>query len=88
MLEVSDPASDIEQKRADTNIQVVSNHRDVFEALLSAYAKIGAVLPRLDRYGEAFSKNPEIQRVLASIYAAILDFHGRAYKFLRQRGTF
>lgn len=60
----------------------------MFEALLSAYAEIGASMPRLDRYSEAFSTNTEIQQVLASIYAGILDFHLRAYKFLRHRGMF
>jgi len=67
-------------------VQLASNHRDVFEALLTAYADIGDALPRFDRYEKAFNDNPEFQNVLASVYSSILDFHQRAYKFFRRRG--
>ncbi|PQE05664.1 hypothetical protein CJF30_00007812 [Rutstroemia sp. NJR-2017a BBW] len=40
-------------------IKLASYHRDVFEALLSAYADIGAALPRFDRYKQAFYDNLE-----------------------------
>jgi hypothetical protein len=58
----------------------------VFEALLSAYADIGAAMPRFDRYQKAFDNNLEFQHVLAAVYPEILDFHQRAYKFFRRRG--
>ncbi|KAM3064939.1 hypothetical protein ACMFMF_011556 [Clarireedia jacksonii] len=66
-------------------IWIASHHRDVFEALLSAYADIGAALPRFDRYKKAFDDNLEFQHSLATVYSAILDFHQRAYKFFRRR---
>ena len=70
----------------DFMLQLASQHRDVFEALLSAYADIGAALPRFDRYEKAFKENIEFQNVLATVYSGILDFHQRAYKFFRRRG--
>lgn len=66
--------------------QLASNHRDIFEALLTAYADIGEALPRFDRYEKAFKDNLEFQNVLASVYSGILDFHQRAYTFFRRRG--
>ncbi|CZR56608.1 uncharacterized protein PAC_06497 [Phialocephala subalpina] len=66
-------------------LEIASHHRDVFEALLSAYADIGAALPRFDRYQTAFSNNREFQHALAAVYSGILDFHQRAYKFFRRR---
>lgn len=69
-------------------IQIASQHREVFEALLSAYADIGAALPRFDRYEEAFKGNKEFQAVLATVYCSILEFHEKAYKFFKRRGAF
>ncbi|CZR69490.1 related to vegetatible incompatibility protein HET-E-1 [Phialocephala subalpina] len=66
-------------------LEIASHHRDVFEALLSAYADIGAALPRFDRYQAAFNDNLEFQHALAAVYSGILDFHQRAYKFFRRR---
>ncbi|TVY65596.1 Vegetative incompatibility protein HET-E-1 [Lachnellula suecica] len=66
-------------------LQLASQHGSVFESLLSAYSEIGAALPRFDRYEKAFKENLEFQNVLASVYANILDFHQRAYKFFRRR---
>ena len=67
--------------------KLASHHRDIFEALLDAYAEIGNALPRFDRYASTFKENPEFQSVLAGIYIAILDFHQRSYKFFQRRGT-
>lgn len=67
--------------------QLASQHRSIFEALLTAYADIGAALPRFDRYEKAFQENKEFQTVLASVYCGILHFHQRAYKFFRRQGT-
>ncbi|KAH6710613.1 hypothetical protein BKA61DRAFT_612024 [Leptodontidium sp. MPI-SDFR-AT-0119] len=66
-------------------LQIASHHRDVFEALLGAYEEIGAALPRFDRYEQAFKDNPAFHSVLASVYNGILEFHQRAYKFLKRR---
>ncbi|KAF7855285.1 uncharacterized protein EAF02_011544 [Botrytis sinoallii] len=66
-------------------LQIASHHRDIFEALISAYVDIGEALPRFDRYQKAFDDNVEFQQSLATLYANILEFHQRAYKFLRQR---
>ncbi|PMD47183.1 hypothetical protein L207DRAFT_448755, partial [Hyaloscypha variabilis F] len=66
-------------------LEIASHHRDVFEALLTAYADIGDAIPRFDRYRETFADNFEFQHVLASVYTTILDFHQRAYKFFRRR---
>ncbi|KAF4633840.1 hypothetical protein G7Y89_g4270 [Cudoniella acicularis] len=65
--------------------KIASHHRDVFEALLSAYADIGTALPRFDRYKTTFNDNLEFQHALAVVYTGILDFHQRAYKFFRRR---
>ncbi|PQE30167.1 hypothetical protein CJF32_00003620 [Rutstroemia sp. NJR-2017a WRK4] len=66
-------------------VWIASHHRDVFEALLAAYADIGAALPRFERYKKAFDDNLEFQYALATMYTIILDFHQRAYKFFRRR---
>ncbi|RFU24008.1 hypothetical protein B7463_g12335, partial [Scytalidium lignicola] len=66
-------------------LEIAIHHRDVFGALLSAYADIGDALPRFDRYKKAFDDHPEFQHALAAVYTGILDFHQRAYKFLRRR---
>ncbi|EMR87314.1 putative nacht domain protein [Botrytis cinerea BcDW1] len=66
-------------------IWIASHHRDIFEALILAYVDIGEALPRFDRYQKAFDNNVEFQQSLATVYTNILEFHQRAYKFLRQR---
>ncbi|TVY35124.1 Vegetative incompatibility protein [Lachnellula occidentalis] len=66
-------------------LQLASQHKGIFEALLSAYSEIGAALPRFDRYERAFKDNLEFQNVLAAVYTNILEFHQRAYKFFRRR---
>jgi hypothetical protein len=70
-----------------STLQLASEHRHVFEALLNAYSEIGAALPRFDRYDQAFKENKDFQRVLATVYGGILEFHQRAYKFFRRRGA-
>ncbi|KAF7952570.1 uncharacterized protein EAE97_002067 [Botrytis byssoidea] len=66
-------------------LQIASHHRDIFEALISAYVDIGGALPRFDRYQKAFDNNIEFQQSLATVYTNILEFHQRTHKFLRQR---
>ncbi|CAN9372932.1 unnamed protein product [Alternaria alternata] len=58
---------------------------DAFEKLIEAYARIGNMLPRLDRLGHALADDHNFQNVLALVYSDIIEFHRRAYKFVRQR---
>ena len=55
------------------------------EKLLKAYADIGEVLPRLDRIKKTFGSTPDLHKLLALIYADIIEFHQRAYKIFRRR---
>lgn len=47
---------------------------------------IGEAMPRFDRLSASFKDHQDFQQVLGFFYADILEFHGRAYKFFRQRG--
>jgi hypothetical protein len=67
-------------------MKLASNHRNIFEALLDAYAEIGNALPRFNRYASTFKDNPEFHSILAGIYSAIFEFHQRAYKLFQRRG--
>lgn len=67
-------------------IQLASQNSDILEKLLEAYALIGNALPRIDRFSESFSDNPNICHILSVIYADIIEFHRRTYKFFRRRG--
>lgn len=42
-------------------------------------------MPRLDRLGKALSHDYNFQNVLALVYSDILEFHRRAYKFVRRK---
>ena len=55
------------------------------EKILKAYAEIGEVLPRLDRIKKTFGSTPDLHKLLALIYADIIEFHQRAYKMFRRR---
>lgn len=66
--------------------QLASDYNTAFEKLITAYDQIADVLPRFDRLSAAFQDNHDLQQVLGFVYADILDFHGRAYRFFRRRG--
>jgi hypothetical protein len=68
----------------NTMEQISSDHLDAFEKLIEAYGKIADALPRFDRLSAAL-KDHNFQAVLALMYADILEFHRRAYKFVRRR---
>lgn len=53
---------------------------------MEAYVKIADALPRFDRYSASFSQH-DFQNVLALVYVDIIEFHRRAYKFFRRKGT-
>jgi hypothetical protein len=56
-----------------------------FEKLVEAYGKIADMLPRLDRLESTLHDDHNVQKVLALVYADIVEFHRRAYKFVRRR---
>ena len=66
--------------------QLASEHSHIFSTLIDAYAQIAEALPRFDRFQKAFDGNSDFQNILAALYAEILEFHRRAYKFFRRRG--
>lgn len=55
------------------------------EKILKAYAEIGEVLPRLDRIKKTFESTEDLHKLLALIYADIIEFHQRAYKMFRRK---
>jgi hypothetical protein len=48
------------------------------------YGRIADMLPRFDRLGGALSHDHNFQVLLSLVYADILEFHRRAYKFVRR----
>jgi hypothetical protein len=56
------------------------------EKLITAYKQIAESLPRFDRLSATFAHDKNFQRVLAVFYDDVLEFHRRAYKFVRRRG--
>ena len=58
----------------------------MFDKLLDAYKQISEELPKIDRLRRTFGKDEGFDRVLGLVYADIIEFHGRAYKFFRRRG--
>ena len=67
-------------------LQLASQYSEILEKLLEAYAQIGNAMPRFDRFTKAFPDSAGVQHILSVIYADILEFHRRAYKFFRRRG--
>lgn len=46
------------------------------------------MLPRLDRLGYALADDHNFQNVLALVYSDVIEFHRRAYKFVRKQCGF
>lgn len=67
------------------DLQVTVDSISAFEKLIEAYGKIADMLPRLDRLSHALFNDHNFQNVLALVYADILEFHRRAYKFVRRK---
>jgi len=61
----------------------VNTWAEAFEALIGAYSEIGEHMPLLEQYEALFGANPDMGRVLALIYADILEFHKKAMRFFR-----
>ena len=66
--------------------QLASQYTTVFDKLLEAYKQISQELPRIERLRRTFGKEEGFDTALGYLYADIVDFHGRAYKFFRRRG--
>ena len=66
-------------------LQIAHQHVEILEKIIEAYAQIATVLPRSDRINRVFPKNAGVSHILSVIYADVLEFHRRAYKFVRQR---
>ncbi|KAA6406931.1 MAG: hypothetical protein FRX48_09229 [Lasallia pustulata] len=66
-------------------LKIASNFLEAFDALLDAYKKIGDALPIFSAINDLFSSHSHVQQVLVNLYEDILDFHGRAVRFFRQK---
>jgi hypothetical protein len=65
--------------------KIGSEYLSAYEKFIKAYGDIADALPRLDKLSEALNKERDFQYLLADFYCDILEFHSRAYKFIRQR---
>lgn len=65
--------------------KITSDYLNAFDKLLDAYGRIAETLPRLKNLAEAFKDSPALLTKLALYYAEILEFHRRAYKFIRRK---
>ena len=66
-------------------LQIAHQHVEILEKIIEAYAQIATVLPRFDRINSTFPTSAGVSHILSVIYVDILEFHRRAYKFVRQR---
>ena len=51
------------------------------------YQTLGECLPQFQQYESLFRDSPDMQKVLEYVYEDILDFHRKALKIFRHRGT-
>jgi hypothetical protein len=66
--------------------QLSSGYINIFDKLVDAYGRIADAMPHIDRLESAFNDDARFRMVLAMVYADIVEFHRRAYKFFRRRG--
>ncbi|CAN9080703.1 unnamed protein product [Alternaria alternata] len=66
-------------------LMITVDSLSAFEKLIDAYGKIGDMLPRLDRLSNALIGDQNFQKVLALVFSDIVEFHRRAYKFVRRK---
>ena len=76
----------IRTRFSNTGNQVVGETTQALDKILSAYAKIGAALPRLSMLRNAFFDDKDFQLLFAFLYEDIMEFHTRAYKVIRKPG--
>ena len=84
--EISAPTLNVDGLCTKFGNQIASDFTGVLNTLLSAYSQIADAMPDFSRIGTAFQDTPRVREVLALMYEDILEFHRRAYKFLRRRG--
>ncbi|KAI3318736.1 hypothetical protein HD806DRAFT_510815 [Xylariaceae sp. AK1471] len=65
-------------------LRITSDYLKAFDKLIDAYGLIAETMPRLKNLGNAFKNSPAVITRLALYYADILEFHRRAYKFVRR----
>ncbi|CAN9168468.1 unnamed protein product [Alternaria alternata] len=66
-------------------LMVTHDSLSALEKLIEAYGKIADMLPRLDRLSNALTDDHNFQNVLALVCSDIVEFHRRAYKFVRRK---
>ncbi|KAM4067309.1 DNA repair protein RAD5A [Hirsutella rhossiliensis] len=66
-------------------LQATSDYMLAFDKLIDAYDKIAGTLPRLNLLADTFKDSPAMFEKLALYYADVLEFHRRAYKFVRRK---
>ncbi|RYC58773.1 hypothetical protein CHU98_g7433 [Xylaria longipes] len=66
-------------------LKITSDYLGAFDKLIDAYGRIAETMPRLKNLGDAFKNSPALLTKLALYYADILEFHRRAYKFIRRK---
>lgn len=66
-------------------LMVTADSIGAFEKLIEAYGKIADMMPRLDRLASALQDDTNFQNVLALVCSDIIEFHRRAYKFVRRK---
>ncbi|KAI4607631.1 hypothetical protein J4E83_009528 [Alternaria metachromatica] len=66
-------------------LMITADSISAFEKLIDAYGKIGDIVSRLDRLGDALVNDHNFQNVLALVYSDIVEFHRRAYKFVKRK---
>ncbi|KAF7136711.1 hypothetical protein CNMCM5793_006029 [Aspergillus hiratsukae] len=64
---------------------VARGRSDLFEALLSAYERIGSELPEVGNHCGIFKYHVGLQRVLARLFADIMEFHENAMRLYSGR---
>ncbi|KAI1366204.1 hypothetical protein F5Y08DRAFT_302008 [Xylaria arbuscula] len=66
-------------------LRITSDYLSAFDKLIEAYSRIAETMPRLKNLGDTFKDNPTLLTKLALYYAEVLEFHRRAYKFVRRK---
>ncbi|KAI3329791.1 hypothetical protein F4824DRAFT_372120 [Ustulina deusta] len=66
-------------------LRITSDYLNAFDKLIDAYGRIAETMPRLKSLSDAFKENPALLTKLALYYVDILEFHRRAYKFVRRK---
>lgn len=65
--------------------KITSDYLNAFDKLIDAYGRIAETMPRLNHLGGAFKDSPALLTKLALYYVDVLEFHRRAYKFVRRK---